>query len=98
MIYRPYRWVVLKIENYYKVFGAFYGDAWKINSGISSVEEDEYHYYFHSLSGSTYKCNKNTYGITNPYCNGVLNKILTQKKVSLMDKDTNWFKLIYLPK
>ena len=58
----PDRWVIFKLpNNYYKVFGTWAGgyldgDRWKLNSGISKVEQDENFYYFIGFSGSCYKC------------------------------------------
>jgi len=37
---------------------------WRINSGISSVTEDELHVYFHGPTGSTYKCAKAAEGLS----------------------------------
>lgn len=65
----PDKWVVLKIDNLFKVMGTWaggylYGDSWKLNSGIKKVTEDENHWYFEGFSGSVYKCNKQSYGTT----------------------------------
>lgn len=67
-MYEPNNWVILKItkenqEPYYKVLagwygGYLYGDSWKLNSGITKVDQDDDFYYFHGYSGSTYKCPK----------------------------------------
>jgi hypothetical protein len=71
--YKPDRWVVLKLksknEHIYKVMGGWYGgylgsDSWRINSGITKVELDGDDYVFYGYSGSTYVCNKNSYGAT----------------------------------
>ncbi len=101
----PDRWVILKIsinENkpFYKVFGSWFGgyldgDRWKINSGVSSVEEDDEYYYFNGLSGSCYKCHKEGYGVSTSYNSAVLEKLINSPSVELMDDDTNWFELTY---
>lgn len=71
--YRPDRWIVLKLKSnnkcVYKVMGGWYGgylgsDSWRINSGITRVELDGDNYVFHGYSGSTYVCNKASYGAT----------------------------------
>jgi len=81
----PDKWVVVKLTKdsqvYYKVFGSWSGgyldsDRWKLNSGISSVEDDEQHYIFNGVSGSRYICKKNAYGISNSYCESVLHTII----------------------
>ena len=74
-IYFPDRWVVVKITSvehgtHYRVFGGWYGgfagaDSWKMNSGITKIDEYENHYDFHGESGSVYSCNKHAYGMTN---------------------------------
>ncbi len=103
----PDRFIVLKLgsdeNSIYKVFATWYGgylssDSWKMNSGISKVEEDEQYIRFYGYSGSCYQCIKGTYG-TNMYSQGILNTILenTNKvniSVTIMSEDTNWLTLI----
>ena len=88
------QWVVLKIpnednENIYKVFAGWNGgyldnDRWKLNSGISKVEQDTDYLYFYGYSGSCYKCNKKGYGLKkdkfyfSSYVQGVLENIIKQ--------------------
>ena len=65
--YYPDRWLILKTPQCYKVFGVWFGgyargDSWKLNSGISDVEEFDDSYLFHGYSGSIYHCYKNNYG------------------------------------
>lgn len=74
MNYQPDRWVVIRInpgtqDELYKVLAGWggsylYGASWKMNSGITKVEEDECFYYFHGYSGSIYQCSKSAYGFT----------------------------------
>ena len=66
---KPYKWVIIKIEDTYKVFATFNGSylnggAWRTNSGIVKVEEFEDYYLFHGVTGSIYKCAKDNYGST----------------------------------
>ena len=109
----PEQWVILKIPTednidvpYYKVFagwrgGYLGGDRWRLNSGITRVEEDDDYYYFYGYSGSCYKCHKNAYGLKDEryyfssYIQGVLENILEQGeasnlKIEVMPEDTNW--------
>jgi len=104
---RPDGWVVIKItskgETNYKVFGGWGGgyldgDRWKLNSGISKVEEDDTNYYFYGYSGSCYQCGKEHYGRLTAYCYGTLTSIVDKgnsagAEVEVMDKDTNWLGL-----
>lgn len=70
MSYNPDKWCILKIEGdypHYRVFGSWYGgylgsDSWRMNSGITRVEEDENFYYIYGASGSCYNCHKESYG------------------------------------
>ena len=66
---KPERWSLVRIDdNTVKVMGVWssgylYGDSWKLNSGIESIEEGEDAYLFHGFSGSCYECRKDAYGI-----------------------------------
>ena len=101
----PDFWVVIKINNeFYKVFATWIGgysdgDAWKVNSGISKVTEDEGNYYFHGKSGSVYKCSKKGYKVGTSYTGGVLYSMIEQAKerdvdVQIMPSDTDWLNLL----
>ena len=78
--YYPDRWVLVKItgtDPHYRVFatwrgGYLTGDSWKLNSGVTAVEEDETHYRFHGSSGSVYECHKKCYGNLGMYGEGVI--------------------------
>lgn len=99
---KPDKWVVVKLPNdSYKVFGTWGGgyldsDRWKLNSGISKVEQDEDFYYFVGFSGSCYKCHKKSYGTATSYGLRVLNKIIDQGsgKIELMVEADNWENVI----
>ena len=63
------RWLIVKVDDGYKIFGSWsggylYGGSWKLNSGITKVEEDGDYYLFCGYSGSIYKCHKDAYGST----------------------------------
>ena len=65
--YNPDNWVVLKIDNgteiIYKILAGWSGsylsgNSWKLNSGITEIEEDEKYFHFRGYSGSVYHCHK----------------------------------------
>ena len=75
--YNPESWVIIKIVNdktdaedlkvLYKVFGSWRGgfaggDSWRLNSGITKVEEQPLGYVFYGSSGSAYYCYKEAEG------------------------------------
>ena len=68
--YNPDNWMIIKItgdDPHYRVFGTWYGgytggDSWRMNSGITSMIEEDDHYLFIGSSGSTYACHKDIYG------------------------------------
>jgi hypothetical protein len=107
----PENWVVLKMTNlktnetFYKVFASWVGgyldgNRWKINSGITKVETDELNYIFHGLSGSSYICGKNNYGVNSSYSQSVLNSIIENafvgdSKVEVILEDTKWNEIDY---
>ena len=98
----PERWVIVKLpNNYYKVFGTWAGgyldgDRWRLNSGISKVEQDENFYYFIGFSGSCYKCHKKAYGIATSYGLDVLNKRIEQGngQIELMEDVVDWTNVV----
>ena len=88
--YIPEAWVIIKIVNeqsdkpLYKVFGSWRGgfatgDSWRLNSGISSVNEQEHGYVFNGFSGSSYFCYKKSEGSPmGSYNSGILAHLLKQ--------------------
>lgn len=68
MTYTPDSWVILHINTpegdvLHKVLAGWsgsylYGASWKINSGITKIEEHEDHYSIYGYSGSVYLCHK----------------------------------------
>ena len=106
----PEQWVILRIPTednidvpYYKVFAGWRGgyndgDRWRLNSGITRVEEDDDYYYFYGYSGSCYKCHKNAYGLKGSYIHGILEDIIDKANLSninveVMPENTNWDEL-----
>lgn len=105
---KPDKWVVVKLEKkneetIYKVFGTWLGgyldgDAWRLNSGIVRVEENNDFYDFYGYSGSCYSCHSKSYG-TNYYTQGALDQMIERANavgddITVLDKDTNWSTLI----
>jgi hypothetical protein len=101
----PDKWVIVKIDETYKVFATWYGgylsgERWRMNSGIVSIEEDDDFYYFKGYSNSIYKCNKKSYG-TSFWTYGILNGIIEEAKnniseieITILDENTNFKELI----
>ena len=111
---KPEHWIVVRIENdndaYYKIFagwrgGYLDGDSWKMNSGISEVEEDEDFYYFYGASGSCYQCHKNGYGLKDEmyrfssYVQGTLETIIKNSPISIeiLGQETDFMNLLTQP-
>lgn len=106
MNYCPDNWVVLKfttheMKTFYKVLGGWSGgyltgDSWRLNSGITKVEEHDGCYYFSGFSGSVYRCGKESYGLrTN---NAYVYDGLKEKyglNVELMPESTDFLNLHY---
>jgi hypothetical protein len=97
--YWPDNWVIIKLKGddpHYRVLagwsgGYATGDSWRMNSGITAVEEDEHHFYFYGSSGSCYQCHKESYGLR--MNNAYVWNALQEKhgdKVDLMPEDTDW--------
>lgn len=71
--YTPDHWVMLKLtykdKPIYKILAGWggsylYGASWKLNSGVTRVEDTGDSYLFHGSSGSVYECRKNSYGLS----------------------------------
>lgn len=97
----PDRWVIVEVVGGYKVFGTWAGgyldgDRWKLNSGITKVEQDEDHYYFFGYSGSCYKCHKKAYGVMTSFGQGILDRIIEvgQGKAKVLEDREDWTDLV----
>lgn len=107
--YTPDRWVMLKIvssgQTTYKILAGWggsylYGASWKLNSGVTKIEEDGQCYLFSGYSGSVYRCHKNAYGLT-----GYTAQILASFKkdvedaegvhLEMMPDETNFMEINY---
>ena len=107
--YNPDKWVMLEFnhngELIYKILATFYGgyttgDSWKLNSGITKIEEDGQTYLFTGSTGSVYRCHKNSYGVGG-YTSGVYASFHKQVaetagvELNLMAPETNFMELHY---
>lgn len=105
--YTPDKWQIVKITGgdfptTYKVFACWYGgylgsDSWKMNSGITHIEQDGNFWLFEGFSGSVYKCHPDNYG-TNMYGYGVLQGFIERAKevgttIEKLPKETDWLKI-----
>ena len=85
-VYQPDRWCVLEFDNpevgkFTKVLagwsgGYTTGDAWKLSSGIESIEILNDVYTMPHSSGSIYQCHRTAYGLSFLTSN-VLNNIVS---------------------
>ena len=101
-MYTPDNWVILKIKGddpHYRVLagwsgGYTTGDSWRMNSGITKVEETENSYLFYGSSGSCYKCRKSSYTLrmNNAHVWAQLQEIHGDK-IELMPEFTNWIEI-----
>jgi hypothetical protein len=93
--YEPDKWVVLKLNNegktLYKILGGWSGSyldgqSWRINSGITKVEEDGDYFLFYGYSGSAYKCHKDTYG-ANMIMSGIISKVEANPDAKVLNEE-----------
>jgi hypothetical protein len=98
--YTPDNFVVLEIvrenDTLYRVLGGWNGgyldgSSWRLNSGITSVKEDEDYFYFYGSSGSCYQCHKDSYRSTMA-TSGIYNELREDlgDAVKMMPEDTDW--------
>lgn len=106
--YAPDKWLVIKLNyetgSHYRVFGSWYGgwagsDSWRMNSGITSVTQDDQAYYFKGTSGSVYTCHKNCYGASG-YGTRVLEDMIDQQHklgtdIDILADSTDFLNLEY---
>ena len=105
MTSKPDNWVVIFFDGddpHYKVLcgwsgGYTQGSSWRMNSGITRVEETETTYNFFGSSGSCYSCGKQSYGLkmNNAYIWNKLH-IDNEDKVQLLDENTDWLAMDWL--
>lgn len=81
----PDKWMLIRVKGqtpHWRIFatwggGYTYGESWRLNSGVESVEDKDDYFDFHGYSGSLYRCSKTRYGVT-AYGLGVLNDLLSK--------------------
>lgn len=97
--YAPDKWCIVKVENedsyFYKVLGSWFGgyigaNSWRMNSGITSVEEDGDFWLFYGNSGSVYKCHRDCYG-WHMLAHGI---VKDKKYFKVLDEREDWKDLI----
>lgn len=101
------KWIVIFINSddpHYRLFmttgGSFlYGDNWRMNSGITKVEQDGDELAFHGSSGSVYRVHKEGYGTT-VYGSGILNDFINRSEdkaeITIMPEETNWLEVDWI--
>jgi len=106
--YAPDKWLVIKLSyengSHYRVFGSWYGgwagsDSWRMNSGITSVTQDDQAYYFKGTSGSLYTCYKNCYGASG-YATCILEDMINKQHnlgtdIDILADSTDFLNLEY---
>ena len=101
----PDKWCVIDVGGkFYKLFASIYGgytsgDSWKLNSGITKVIDHGDTLQFFGTSGTSYTCDKLSYG-SHMYGEGVLNNLIRHAAesgttVTIMDENTDWMELNY---
>lgn len=104
-MYQPDNWIIIKINGgdpHYRVLagwsgGYLSGDSWRLNSGITHVEETEHTFDFYGSSGSCYSCHKRSYCLR---ANSVDAWRLLEEKhgdlVKQMPEDTDWMNMDWI--
>jgi hypothetical protein len=103
-IHRPDTWVVLRIvsiknsdEIFYRLLSGWTGgwarsDEWRLNSGITKMEDAGTHWVIHGQSGSVYHCHKECYRLSS-LTSGVYaewQNELGAENIQVMPADTDW--------
>ena len=107
MTYNPDNWVIIKNKGddpHYRVLagwsgGYTTGDSWRMNSGITSVTEDDDAFYFAGSTGSVYRCHKQSYMLrmNNAHIWTQLQE-LHGDKVEMMSEETDWMNVDWITK
>jgi len=103
--YTPDRWIVINFvnngERFNKVLAEWKGsyadgDYWRMNSGITAVEESGDHWLLYGATGSVYSCHKDRYGVTGLAAD-VLRNLLDKNSetviIQALPEDTDWHQL-----
>ena len=107
MTYTPDNWVVIKLNGddpHYRILagwsgGYLDGDSWRMNSGITRVEETDDAFLFYGASGSCYDCRKTAYCLrkNNAHVWAQLQELYVAKP-ELMPEDTDWLNMDWIIK
>ena len=101
--YTPDNWVMVKCEciegDYYKIVGGWSGgyldgDSWRINSGVTSVEETENSYHFYGSSGSVYICGKDS-NVVRMNMARIVERASSAEGFTVLDDTTDYMKIDY---
>jgi len=92
-MYQPDNWIILKINGdlgscFYKVLAGWSGgyldsDYWRINSGITKIEDDDKYWLLKGETGSIYKCHKESQCVR-MNISGILSQLLDIKNVEVI--------------
>jgi hypothetical protein len=99
MIYEPENFIIMKLDEEYKVLGGWVGsydqpDKWRLNSGISSFTKEKNGIcLFYGYSGSVYKVNEKREGLSSIMFR-VHDELLTLGFIDVLLKD---FELEFKP-
>jgi hypothetical protein len=104
-MHNPDNWVVIKMNGddpHYRVLagwsgGYLDGDSWKMNSGITRVEDAGDRYNFYGSSGSCYSCGKESYTLRNNNAH-IWSHLqnLHGNKVEMMPEETDWLAMDWI--
>ena len=81
---RPDSFVIVRVklqdEYIYRIFstwngGYLYGSSWRLNSGITKIEQNDLYYVFYGYNGNNYECKKGSYR-TSAYSQSVLDQLV----------------------
>ena len=102
-MHTPDKWMLVRItgtDPHWRIFATWYGgylgsDSWRLNSGVTSVEDKDEWYDFHGHSGSLYRCHKESYGVSS-YGQSVLTGLVEKSDLlePLWEEPDNIMKLI----
>ena len=106
-MHNPDNWVVIKMNGddpHYRVLagwsgGYLDGDSWKMNSGITRVEDAGDRYNFYGSSGSCYSCGKESYTLRNNNAH-IWSQLqnLHGNKVEMLPEETDWLDMDWIIK
>jgi len=102
--YTPTNWVVLRIVSikdsnhiFYRLLSGFGGgytgaDQWRLNSGITKMEDAGSDWIVYGKSGSVYRCNKQAYRLSLLTHNKYLawQESLGEENIRMMPENTDW--------